>query len=194
MDYGLSRAEDLSVDYAPPVSNDLERDLSFFTSTHAPQCNVYRQMRSFLLRADRVCLPPAEHTTPYAKGIDGALSWDVFAPYTNVLWLAYLYVYLVDNFKGDKRALKSFRRTTRELWKYLDPDAGDDVPCFNCAADVVGFGVEAGWIDEVQLVGASHSMVEREESIIVSPDDDDDEASSLRRSPRRSQYRPSTSA
>ncbi|OAA67438.1 Protein kinase-like domain protein [Cordyceps fumosorosea ARSEF 2679] len=194
LDYGLSRAEDLSVDYAPPVSNDLERDLSFFTSTHAPQCNVYRQMRSFLLRADRVCLPPAEHTTPYAKGIDGALSWDVFAPYTNVLWLAYLYVYLVDNFKGDKRALKSFRRTTRELWKYLDPDAGDDVPCFNCAADVVGFGVEAGWIDEVQLVGASHSMVEREESIIVSPDDDDDEASSLRRSPRRSQYRPSTSA
>ncbi|XWW97062.1 hypothetical protein V2A60_005043 [Cordyceps javanica] len=192
LDYGLSRAEDLSIDYAVPVSNDLERDLSFFTSTHAPQCNVYRQMRSFLLRADRVCLPPAEHATPYAKGIDGPLSWDVFAPYTNVLWLAYLYSYLVSNFKGDKRALTSFRSTTQELWKYLNPDASDDVPCFSCAADVVCFGVEAGWIAESQLAGSAHSIIEREESIIMARDDEDDEAASLRRSPRRSHCRQST--
>ncbi|EGX97218.1 Protein kinase-like domain [Cordyceps militaris CM01] len=192
LDYGLSRAEDLSIDYAAPVAHDLERDLSFFTSTHAPQCNVYRQMRSFLLRADRVCLPPAAHATPYAKGIDGPLSWDVFAPYTNVLWLAYLYSYLVKNFKGDKKALQRFRCTTQEMWKYLNPDAGDDVPCFNCAADVVCFGVEAGWMAESQLAGSTHSMIEREESIIMAREDDEDEAASLRRSPRRSQYQQST--
>ncbi|KGQ10280.1 Serine/threonine-protein kinase haspin [Beauveria bassiana D1-5] len=189
LDYGLSRAEDLSIDYATPVSNDLEKDLSFFTSTHAPQCNVYRQMRSFLLRADRVCLPPAEHTTPYAKGIDGPISWDVFAPYSNVLWLAYLYSYLVSNFKGDKKALQNFRSTTQELWKYLDPNARDDVPCFSCAADVVCFGVEAGWIADSQLAGSGHSIIEREESIIMSRDDEEDEAVSPRRLPRRSQYR-----
>ncbi|KAM3454679.1 hypothetical protein MY3296_002920 [Beauveria thailandica] len=194
LDYGLSRAEDLSIDYAKPVSNDLEKDLSFFTSTHAPQCNVYRQMRSFLLRADRVCLPPAEHTTPYAKGIDGPISWDVFAPYSNVLWLAYLYLYLVSNFKGDKKALQNFRCTTQELWKYLDPNARDDVPCFSCAADVVCFGVEAGWIAESQLAGSGHSIIEREESIITSRDDDEDETVSPRRLPRRSQYRQSTIA
>lgn len=173
------------------MSNDLERDLGFFTSTHAPQCNVYRQMRSFLLRADRVCLPPSEHTTPYAKGIDGPVSWDVFAPYTNVLWLAYLYEYLLDNFRGDGDELEGFESTTQELWKYLDPDAGDDVPCFSCAADVVGFGVEAGWITESQLAGSAHSIIEREESIIMARDDDDDdeETASVRRSPRRSQYR-----
>ncbi|KAM3511994.1 hypothetical protein MY11210_004394 [Beauveria gryllotalpidicola] len=194
LDYGLSRAEDLSIDYATPVSNDLEKDLSFFTSTHAPQCNVYRQMRSFLLRADRVCLPPAEHTTPYAKGIDGPISWDVYAPYSNVLWLAYLYSYLVSNFKGDKKALQNFRSTTQELWKYLDPAARDDVPCFSCAADVVCFGVEAGWIAESQLAGSGHSITEREESIIMSRDDVEDETGPPRRSPRRSQYRQSTIA
>ncbi|KAM3454627.1 hypothetical protein MY3296_002868 [Beauveria thailandica] len=188
LDYGLSRAEDLSIDYAKPVSNDLEKDLSFFTSTHAPQCNVYRQMRSFLLRADRVCLPPAEHTTPYAKGIDGPISWDVFAPYSNVLWLAYLYLYLVSNFKGDKKALQNFRCTTQELWKYLDPNARDDVPCFSCAADVVCFGVEAGWIAESQLAGSGHSIIEREESIITSRDDDEDETVSPRRLPRRTNH------
>ncbi|KAJ6788196.1 hypothetical protein PWT90_02161 [Aphanocladium album] len=191
LDYGLSRAEDLSIDYADPVSNDLEKDLSFFTSTHAPQCKVYRQMRSFLLRADRLCLPPEEHTTPYAKGIDGPLSWDVFAPYTNVLWLAYLYSYLVGNFRGEKKELQNFRCTTEELWKYLNPEASDEVPCFSCAADVVGFGVEAGWITESQLAGSAHSILEREESIIVPRDDDEDETAALRRSPRRSQYRQS---
>ncbi|KAG5927294.1 hypothetical protein E4U53_002893 [Claviceps sorghi] len=64
LDYGLSRAEDLSVDFAKPIAYDLERDLSLFTSTHAPQCKVYRQMRSFLLRADRKCLAPEAHKTP----------------------------------------------------------------------------------------------------------------------------------
>ncbi len=126
--------------------------------------------------------------------MDGPLSWDVFAPYTNVLWLAYLYSYLVSNFRGDKKELRKFRSTTQELWKYLNPDANDDVPCFSCAADVVCFGVEAGWVAESQLAGSAHSMIEREESIIMPRDDDEDETASLRRSPRRSQHQQSTMA
>ncbi|KAI1052390.1 hypothetical protein LB507_007835 [Fusarium sp. FIESC RH6] len=167
LDYGLSRGEDLSIDDAKPVAFDLERDLSLFTSTHAEQCKVYRQMRSFLLRADRTCLPPEAHDTPYAKGIDGPLSWDAYAPYTNVLWLAYLYEYLTSHFKGDKKELERFKKETEELWEYLDPDAGEDVPCFGCAADVVCFAVEAGWIRQEQLNGADESLVEREDSIIA---------------------------
>lgn len=171
LDYGLSRGEDLSVDDATPVAFDLERDLSLFTSTHAPQCKVYRQMRSFLLHADRRCLPPEAHTTPYAKGIDGPLSWDAYAPYTNVLWLAYLYEYLLEHFAGDKKELSRFKKETKELWKYLDPDAKGSTPCFGCAADVVCFAVEAGWIRQEQLVGVEESMVEREDSIILSRED-----------------------
>jgi serine/threonine-protein kinase haspin len=186
LDYGLSRAEDLSVDFAEPVCYDMEKDLSFFTSTHASQCRVYRQMRSFLLRADRTCLPPEEHTEPYAKGIDGPLSWQAYAPYTNVLWLAYLYDYLVTHFAGESKQLTQFKKQTREMWKYLDPDAGADVPCFGSAAEVVCFAVEAGWVREEQLTGAEASFMEREDSIIISKDGCWEDAS-VRRSPSRRQ-------
>ncbi|POR34084.1 Serine/threonine-protein kinase haspin-like protein hrk1 [Tolypocladium paradoxum] len=183
LDYGLSRAEDLSIDYAKPVAFDLERDLGLFTSTHASQCKVYRQMRSFLLRADRKCIPPEGHKTPYAKGVDGPLSWDAYAPYTNVLWLAYLYEYLVDNFTGDKKQLVRFENEMAEMWAHLDPDANDDMPCFGSAADVVCFAVESGWIREEQLIGAGTSMLDREDSHCVEGRAEGD--MSLRRSSRR---------
>jgi serine/threonine-protein kinase haspin len=186
LDYGLSRAEDLSIDFAKPVAYDMEKDLSLFTSTHAAQCEVYRQMRSFLLRADRTCLPPEAHDVPYAKGIDGPLSWEVYAPYTNVLWLAYLYTYLTSNFVGDPEELQHFVDETQEMWKYLNPDAGLDVPCFGSAEDIVCFAVEAGWVREDQLVGVGASMIDKEDSIILSRDDTVRD-SPRRRSPRRQQ-------
>lgn len=163
---------------------DLERDLSLFTSTYNPQCKVYRQMRSFLLRADRDWLPPEAHHVPYAKGIDGPLSWDAYAPYTNVLWLAYTYEYMVDHFEGNKRELTKFKKETAELWKYLNPDAPKDVPSFGCAADVACFALEAGWIRQDELLGASTSLLDREDSIIVSRNAADVEAS-----PRKSRRR-----
>ncbi|PHH91020.1 hypothetical protein CDD83_1913 [Cordyceps sp. RAO-2017] len=194
LDYGLSRAEDPSAADAKTVAFDLETDLSLFTSTHASQCKVYRQMRSFLLRGDRQCIPPEGHRTPYARGVAGPLSWDAYAPYTNVLWLAYLYEYLGDKFGGPKRELARFRRATAEMWRHLDPEAGDEVPCFGSAADVVCFAVEAGWIREDQLCGAGASMLDREDSIIVSreelqeeegEEEEEENASPVRRSPRR---------
>ncbi|CAH0026912.1 unnamed protein product [Clonostachys rhizophaga] len=185
LDYGLSRAEDLSIDYAKPVAYDLEKDLSLFTSTHAPQCKVYRQMRSFLLRADRICLPPEKHDSAYAKGIDGPISWDAYAPYTNVLWLAYLYEYLVNNFAGSKKELNHFKKLTGEMWGYLNPEAKSNVPCFGSAEDIVGFAVEAGWVREDQLMELGNSILDKEDSIIISKAEDDVEDASVRRSPRR---------
>lgn len=164
---------------------DLERDLSLFTSTYNPQCKVYRQMRSFLLRADREWLPPEAHNIPYAKGIDGPLSWDAYAPYTNVLWLAYTYEYMVEHFEGSKRELARFKKETAELWKYLNPDAPKDVPAFGCAADVACFALEAGWIRQEELLGASTSIMDREDSIIVSKKVVDVEVSPRRSTRRR---------
>ena len=172
LDYGLSRAEDLSIDFAKPIAYDLERDLGLFTSTHASQCKVYRQMRSFLLRADRKCLPPAQHKTPYALGVDGPLSWEAYAPYTNVLWLAYLYEYLVSHFQGDRADVARFEAVTADMWAYLNPEAHEAVPCFGSAGDIVCFAVEAGWLNEEQLTGGT-SLLEREDSIILSRDDSD---------------------
>ncbi|EHK47983.1 hypothetical protein TRIATDRAFT_5069, partial [Trichoderma atroviride IMI 206040] len=182
LDYGLSRAEDLTNDDAAPIVYDLERDLSLFTSTYNPQCKVYRQMRSFLLRADRNWMPPEAHNIPYAKGIDGPLSWDAYVPYTNVLWLAYTYEYLVEHFEGNKRELTKFKKETAELWKYLNPDAPKNVPAFGCAADVACFALESGWIREDQLLGASTTLLEREDSIIVSRS-----VEPVEETPRRSQ-------
>lgn len=167
---------------------DLEKCLDLFTSTYASQCKVYRQMRSFLLRADRKCLPPEAHGTPYPEGIDGKLSWDVYAPYTNVLWLAYLYEYLLSNFHGGKTELAAFKKETREMWAYLDPDADEDVPCFSCAADIVHFAVESGWIREEQLMDASASVMDREDSIIQAREEvASSDLAECRTSPRRRQ-------
>lgn len=158
LDYGLSRGEDVDDDErTEPIAFDLEKDLGLFTSTHAEQCKVYRQMRSHLLKGDRVHLPPNCHSTPYDKGPDGEhISWKDYHPYTNVLWLAYLYGYLVRNFCGEKSELAAFRRATRELWVHMSPDAPPSVLSFPSATDIVRFAVEAGWLTEAQLVGGSN--------------------------------------
>lgn len=159
LDYGLSRAEDEDDDgRVEPIAFDLEKDLSLFTSTHAAQCKVYRQMRSHLLKGDRVHLPPECHQLPYDDGPDGEpISWKDYSPYTNVLWLAYLYGYLVRNFCGDKHDLARFRRATRELWLHISPDAPPAILSFPSAMDIVRFAVESGWLTEAQLVGGGGS-------------------------------------
>ncbi|KAI7783102.1 haspin protein kinase [Diaporthe eres] len=187
LDYGLSRAEDIEDVSARPIAQDLEKDLSLFTSTHATQCKVYRQMRSYLLKGDRVCLPPTSHNEPYEKGVNGRVSWKQHHAYTNVLWLAYLYEYLVKNFKGGKKELALFRRESHEFWTHLNPEAPPEILSFSSAEDVVEFAVEAGWIEEDQLVApngdTSLSQIE-DESIIEIRASRRDEVS-LRRSPRR---------
>ncbi|KAI0014116.1 hypothetical protein F4779DRAFT_207210 [Xylariaceae sp. FL0662B] len=194
LDYGLSRARaNPESEDSEPVAYDLERDLSIFTSEHAPQCEVYRRMRSFLLRGDRVCLPPKSHKKAYEVGIDGPISWAQHEPYTNVLWLAYIYQWMVNNFKGPRKEVNAFKRLTKEFWSYLDPSADESVPSFESASDIVRFALESGWIEEDQLVGARD---EAEKSIlsILTNDDLGREIggesfadSLLRRSPRRRQ-------
>jgi serine/threonine-protein kinase haspin len=182
LDYGLSRAND-----GEAVAYDLEKDIGIFTSTHAPQCQVYRQMRSFLLKGDRVCLPPKAHDRPYDVGFDGAkIDWTRYYPYTNVLWLAYTYQYLVHNFRGDKKSLTRFKKETKEMWMHLDPGALKTVLSFSNAGGVVRFAVECGWIREEQLVGEGSFVdgmsVAGTESIIEGSTLQDVH---LRRSPRR---------
>lgn len=194
LDYGLSRAcDEYESEDSVPVAYDLERDLSIFTSEHAAQCEVYRQMRSFLLRGDRVCLPPKGHKTPYAEGIDGPIDWRQHEPYTNVLWLAYIYQYMLDNFRGPKKEVNAFKRLTKELWLYLNPRADASVPGFESASDIVRFAVESGWVEEDQLMGG-RDEVEKSILSILSTDELNVDGEymgdiSLRRSPRRRSQR-----
>lgn len=192
LDYGLSRAEDADAACSAPIAHDLERDLSLFTSTHAKQCEVYRKMRSYLINGDRIWLPPQAHNKPYENGVYGhPISWSHHHPYTNALWLAYLYEYLTTNFHGDKKELKAFKKDTQEFWAHLNPEASLEIMSFSSAEDVVEFAVEAGWLTEDQLatcgIGEGHSLI-AEESIIESRMDGAGDAH-LRRSPRK-QARP----
>lgn len=143
-------------------------------------------MRSRFLGEERKCLPPEQHTTPYDKGkFVTPLSWESYEPYTNVLWLAYLYEYLVKNFAGDKKEVRSFRTTTVKMWAQLNPNAKDDVPLLDCAQDVVDLALEEGWIRLDQVMDGESVLPE--ESIILSRDqaEEDGDASFRRRSPRR---------
>lgn len=181
LDYGLSRAQGAD---SQPLSQDLEKDLSLFTSTHAKQCQVYRQMRSYLLKRDRCWLPPKNHYKPYQKGPYGPISWAHHHTYTNVLWLAYLYQYLVDNFQGPKKELAVFKQDTREFWLHLNPNAPWEIMSFSSAEDIVEFAVEAGWVTEDQLMGDHDCSHIGEQSIIEVRSATDDDAW-LRRSPRK---------
>lgn len=148
-------------------------------------------MRSFLLKGDRVHLPPESHCKPYDDGPDGPISWSEHHPYTNILWLAYIYSYLSRHFQGEKRALTNFKKVTKELWSHLDPDAPLDILSFSSATDVVRYAVEAGWLTEAQLAGdrdigqfAEVPDESHNESIFEVQTADRSEAD-LRRSPRR---------
>ncbi|KAK3295880.1 uncharacterized protein B0H64DRAFT_432539 [Chaetomium fimeti] len=177
LDYGLCRASDpdssclpdtstttTTTSTPPPtaVAYDLEKDLTLFQSTHAPQCAVYRQMRAFLIHNDRFPPPeedPSPTTTPYpttpyppSSLTNKPISWTGYFPYTNVLWLAYLYAYLVGHFRGDAAALRGFRRQTRELRAHLDPAAPRGVLSFPSAGEVVRFAVEAGHSPNVRIL------------------------------------------
>jgi len=194
LDYGLSRAEDPDADGPALISvaYDFEKELGIFTSTHAPQCKVYREMRSFLLKGDRVHLPPAAHTTPYDAGPEGPISWTAHYPYTNVLWLAYIYQYLVAHFKGDRKDLSSFKRATKELLAHLNPEAPRNVLSFPSACGVVRYAAEAGWIAEQQLIDEASRLDDWEggsvaynESIVIEAKITEMDHSHLRRSPRR---------
>lgn len=112
-------------------------------------------MRSFLIHADRApVLPASQHAAPYptSAATGDPISWRGYHPYTNVLWLAYLYGYLVQHFAGDKSEVARFRKTTRELRRHLDPAQPRGVLSFPSAGEVVRFAVEAGWVAEGQLV------------------------------------------
>ncbi|PSR75463.1 hypothetical protein BD289DRAFT_379300 [Coniella lustricola] len=172
LDYGLSRADDITLPSGAPIASDLERDLSLFTSTHAAQCHVYRQMRSYLINGDRIWLDPKAHNKPYQRSrhVGRPISWLRHHSYTNVLWLAYLYEYLVSHFRGSKRELARFTRETREFWTHLNPESPLEIMSFASAEDIVEFAAEAGWITEEQLAGTADgegsSYVEEECSII----------------------------
>ena len=151
IDYGLSRAKLRNQKVA---FNDLEQDLSLFRSydnreNPKMQFDNYRRMRTYLTTGERTAKPVPDN----AKNInEDGYSWKEYMPYSNVLWIRYLYFYLQRDFKkqgGEKAVLKEFLAQTKELRTRMDTRTKEGA--FGSAQEVLVYVVEQGWVSEEQL-------------------------------------------
>jgi serine/threonine-protein kinase haspin len=152
IDYGLSRATlDEKIAY-----NDLEQSVELFqgegtNANENMQYDNYRRMRNYLSTGERLPTP----VTAKSKSIEASgHTWAEYTPYSNVLWIRYLYFYLERNFKkhgGVKAELKEFQGQTKEFKTKLDPRTAVHNGAFESAQEVLMFVVEKGWVSQEQL-------------------------------------------
>ena len=113
------------------------------------QYDNYRRMRTYLTTGERTTNPVPNN----AKNIsEDGHSWKEYTPYSNVLWIRYLYFYLQRDFKkhgGDKAVLKEFQEQTKVLRTRMDTRTKDGA--FMSAQEVLIHVVEQGWVSEEQL-------------------------------------------
>jgi hypothetical protein len=72
-------------------------------------------------------------------------------PYTNVIWIYYLFNYTVKKYEGIL-PLADFLKETREVREKLDPERRCFNGGFTCASEVLDYCVRQGWIDEEDLI------------------------------------------
>jgi hypothetical protein len=89
-------------------------------------------------------------TDESAKAPKGA--WRKFKPYSNVLWIYYMFYFLLKNYKGSE-SLDHFVRETEVLYRNLEPDTGRKRGTFTSACDVLEFCEEEGWITSAEALG-----------------------------------------
>jgi hypothetical protein len=76
-------------------------------------------------------------------------AWRKFKPYSNALWIYYIFDFLVTNYKGGE-SLDRFLGETKELRRRLDPDTPRWRSAFDSACDVLEFCEEEGWITQAE--------------------------------------------
>lgn len=89
-------------------------------------------------------------------------TWNDFIPYTNVIWIYYLFNYTINKYEG-VLPLTDFLRETKELREKLDPDGRCLNGGFTCASEMLNYCVKQGWINGEDLIDSDvSSMVEAE--------------------------------
>jgi len=79
-------------------------------------------------------------------------------PYTNVIWISYIFNYTIKKYEG-VLPLADFLKETRELREKLDPDRRCFNGGFTCASEILDYCVKQGWIDEEDLIDSDTSGV-----------------------------------
>jgi hypothetical protein len=93
---------------------------------------------------------PSHQADEKPKAPKGA--WRKFKPYSNVLWIYYLFDFLLKNYKGSE-ALDHFMRETKVLCRNLEPGTGHWGGKFTSACDILEFCEEEGWITQAEALG-----------------------------------------
>lgn len=104
-------------------------------------------MRSWVFERKTSSTGPDYHDTPY-DSLNTDASWEDYAPYTNVLWLWFLFDWLINRLEessGGSAAVERFREETKELAARLCPD-DKTASNYKDAADVANYAMRLGWI------------------------------------------------
>lgn len=72
-------------------------------------------------------------------------------PYTNVIWIWYLFDYTIKKYEG-VLPLTEFLKETGELREKLDPDRRIFNGGFGCASEILDYCVRQGWVYEEDLM------------------------------------------
>ena len=94
-------------------------------------------------------------------------TWKDFMPYTNAIWIYYLFDYIIKKYEGSATPLNNFLKETKELRENLDPDRRISDGGFRSAAEILDYCVKQGWIDEVDMIDLETSRVLDETSVTV---------------------------
>jgi hypothetical protein len=97
--------------------------------------------------------PKSWHTND-SVDLNNGHTWAEFIPFTNVLWIHYLYIVLRDKYErlmGLTDELKRFLVETEELYKKLMPRTRANKGGFECASQITEYAFNRGWITQVQL-------------------------------------------
>jgi len=163
LDYTLSRATQGDV----TIYRDLEEDVELFKESKLLQHQMYRRyiqprlvkftltpirMRTWaFFRSHGLSHPSFDKVTSSSSG-----TWKGFMPYTNVIWVYYLFNYTTNKYEG-VLPLGDFLKETKELRGKLDPDRRCSNGGFTCASEILDYCVRQGWIDEEDLIDSDVS-------------------------------------
>jgi serine/threonine-protein kinase haspin len=88
-------------------------------------------------------------------GSNKTCSWNDYIPYTNVLWLRYLFNMLVLKLKKDcpPATISKIEVEAKELKRRFDVRTKVVNGAFSTAEDVLTWMIQAGWVTEDQIAG-----------------------------------------
>lgn len=124
-------------------------------------------MRTYLIEKTRTKRPAKWHKDTF-HDTKLKCSWDDYIPYTNVLWLRYLWNMLTAKFQRDLSPFERGRYAQveikgKELKRRLDPDTTVERGAFSTAEEVLAWMINEGRVTAEQVSGDASILSQEED-------------------------------